>query len=139
MPFDNTNLSFAEIGLTPVKSGERDIQNFTLFHLIVVSTGSFLFGIMITIGLYLCYKTCRSFRKFDLEKERKKSETWNNGKRKCGSLSSQISLDFLTINNKVYDASTLQLSKQDKFVASKNTYNSIKRKESLNIDYNHDV
>lgn len=94
---------------------------------------------MITIGLYLCYKTCRSFRKFDLEKERKKSETWNNGKRKCGSLSSQISLDFLTINNKVYDASTLQLSKQDKFVASKNTYNSIKRKESLNIDYNHDV
>jgi hypothetical protein len=53
--------------------------------------------------------------------------------RHCGSLSSQLSLDFLTINNKVYDASTLPISK-DKFVSSKNSINSLKRLEAMRTD-----
>ncbi|CAG2193797.1 SEMA5 [Mytilus edulis] len=120
------------IGVAPIKEREETEKNYSLLNLIVVASGSFIFGIMLTIGLYLCVKSCRSFRKFDLEKERKKNEQLNNGKRK--SMSSQLSLDFLTVNNKVFDVSSLQISKQDKFVSSKNSLNSLKRKEAMHTD-----
>ena len=119
--------------MAPVQEREDEIRKYALSHLIIVASGAFVFGIMLTIGLYLCIKSCRSFRKFDLERERKKNQELNNGKRKCGSLSSQLSLDFLTINNKVYDASTLPISK-DKFVSSKNSINSFKRLEAMRTD-----
>lgn len=118
--------------MAPIKEREETEKNYSLLNLIVVASGSFIFGIMLTIGLYLCVKSCRSFRKFDLEKERKKNEQLNNGKRK--SMSSQLSLDFLTVNNKVFDVSSLQISKQDKFVSSKNSLNSLKRKEAMHTD-----
>ena len=88
--------------MAPVQEREDEIRKYALSHLIIVASGAFVFGIMLTVGLYLCVKSCRSFRKFDLERERKKNQELNNGKRKCGSISSQLSLDFLTINNKVY-------------------------------------
>jgi hypothetical protein len=81
--------------VAPVQEREEEIRKYALSHLIIVASGAFVFGIMLTIGLYLCIKSCRSFRKFDLERERKKNQELNNGKRKCGSLSSQLSLDFL--------------------------------------------
>ncbi|KAJ8307102.1 hypothetical protein KUTeg_015186 [Tegillarca granosa] len=48
----------------------------------------------------------RSFQKFDLEKERRNHQR-KERKRKTGSFASQLSLDFLTVNNKVYDSTTL--------------------------------
>ncbi|XP_060071882.1 semaphorin-5A-like [Ylistrum balloti] len=106
---------------------------YKFFHLIVVGSAAFLFGIMCTVGLYLCVKSCRSFRKLDLEKERRKNESKNSKSRKS-SFASQLSLDFLTVNNKIYDCSTLPLPKE-RYMKRDNSFKKTSSHTMLRTDF----
>lgn len=100
-------ICFSEIKVQSVRSEpDADERTFSLFHLIIVGSAAFFFGIFCSLGLYICVQSFRNFQQLDLEKERRKHDKTER-KRKTGSFASQLSLDFLTINNKVYDSTTL--------------------------------
>ncbi|XP_069121896.1 semaphorin-5A-like isoform X2 [Argopecten irradians] len=116
-----------------IARSSRTGPTYKIFHLIVVGSTAFLFGIMCTVGLYLCVKSCRSFRKLDLEKERRKHESKNNKSRKS-SFASQLSLDFLTVNNKIYDCSTLPLPKE-RYMKRDNSFKKTNSHTMLRTDF----
>lgn len=110
----------------------KEGSTYKFLHLLVVGCAAFLFGILCTIGIYLCVKTCKGFRKLDLEKERQKND--KNNKSRKSSYTSQISLDFLTVNNKIYDYSTLPLAKE-RYMKRDNSFKKTSSHTMLRSDF----
>nr|XP_022335242.1 semaphorin-5B-like [Crassostrea virginica]XP_022335250.1 semaphorin-5B-like [Crassostrea virginica]XP_022335258.1 semaphorin-5B-like [Crassostrea virginica]XP_022335266.1 semaphorin-5B-like [Crassostrea virginica] len=98
-------------------------REYTLIHLTVVGCAAFFMGVVICVGIYICFHNWKSIRSYDVQKPA-------NGnvydKPRFGSFASQLSLDFLTVNNKVYDSCTL--SSRSTAVVKDNTFRKDKYK-----------
>lgn len=79
-------------------------REYTLIHLTVIGCAAFFMGVVICVGIYICFHNWKSIRRYDVQKPGKDNVY---DKPRFGSFASQLSLDFLTVNNKVYDSCTL--------------------------------
>ncbi|KAK3105957.1 hypothetical protein FSP39_009544 [Pinctada imbricata] len=136
-----------DIRLQPVMSASlEDRYNYTLFHLTLVSCAAFFMGVVLSVGVYLCYYSCRNLRKtkFEVDKNRKRHLKNHVDKRKYGSFASQCSIEFLSVNNKIYDSSTLSSRgtavvrdgtfNRDKYMAGKDKFGTIRTNISLRTE-----
>ncbi|XP_061181416.1 semaphorin-5A-like [Saccostrea echinata] len=79
-------------------------RDYTLIHLTVIGCAAFFMGVVICVGIYICFHNWKSIRSYDIQKPAK-GHVYD--KPRFGSFASQLSLDFLTVNNKIYDSCTL--------------------------------
>ena len=98
-------------------------REYTLIHLTVVGCAAFFMGVVICVGIYICFHNWKSIRSYDVQKPANGSVY---DKPRFGSFASQLSLDFLTVNNKVYDSCTL--SSRSTAVVKDNTFRKDKYK-----------
>lgn len=117
-------LYFVGIVLKQTSMGYR--REYTMIHLTVVGCAAFFMGVVICVGIYLCFHNWKSIRSYDLQKPANENVY---DKPRFGSFASQLSLDFLTVNNKVYDSCTL--SSRGTAVIKDNTF----RKDKYNKNF----
>lgn len=115
---------FAGTVLKQTSMGYR--REYTMIHLTVVGCAAFFMGVVICVGIYICFHNWKSIRSYDLQKPANENVY---DKPRFGSFASQLSLDFLTVNNKVYDSCTL--SSRGTAVIKDNTF----RKDKYNKNF----